>query len=204
MNNLLLARDGAPNKLASVLSDSNDAFLSAKPLPRDYGITGSTFRRYGNCKRPPSTIYREWVDKQALRIVADGGICDRDTFLTTHDELTKSLSSYWTNQAGRRLSFAERNKIVDLFVKALAFAGEHICESARPYLYQHGNIPLDKFSLLAVRELFFGIVVCPAPSMGHIDDVATYNFLQQQIYALTHAHEIPNLVFDHYAWNQQH
>ena len=81
---------------------------------------------------------------------------------------------------------------------------DHPCEQQRKGLYNYANIPLDKKSLTAIGKLFYGIVVSNNPSMGLIQDVDTYNFLQSQIFQLTSSMNVPNLVFDYYAWDMNH
>ncbi len=203
---MLLARDNSGEKLRSALQGAQRDFDAARKMPADLGITGSTFRAYRNCGASPSAIYRKWAASMGYSLIERHDVNNRKSFLALHKKLIESLTQYWNDeeQELRALSFAERHKIIDLFVKAVCFRSGHPCENARLGFYKYGNIPLDKFSLLAIRDLFYGIVVNPAPSMGHIQDQQTYDFLQGQIYMLTHAEGLPNLVFDHYAWDLSH
>lgn len=201
---MFLVRSGSREKLRYALKDTQREFNAAEKMPADLGITGNTFRAYSKCGTSPSAVYRKWAISQGFSLIEQHDVHDRKSFQALHKKLLESLVKYWNKEASRDLSFAERHKIVDLFVKAVSFHSGHSCEKARIGLYHYGNIPLDKFSLLAISDLFYGIVVSPAPSMGHIRDQQTYNFLQNQIFLLTQAENLPNLVFDHYAWNLKH
>lgn len=201
---MLLARDGSGQKITSAFRDTQEEFDAAKSMPADIGITGSTFRAYRNCAASPSSVYREWAQSKGYSTINQNPVSDRKSFQTLHEALLRSLADYWHTQGLRDLSFSERHKIVDLFVKAVAFRSGHACVAARSSLYNYANIPLDKFSLLAISDLFYGIVNSPTPSMGHIRDQETYDFLQAQIFSLTQKEGLPNLVFDHYAWNLAH
>ena len=201
---MLLSRNGSGETLRSVFIDTKRVFDAAEPMSPDIGITGSTFRAYRNFSASPSVIYRKWVFSAGYSIINKHPVNDRKSFQFLHKKLLESLVGEWDAEGLRKLSFSEQHKIIDLFVKAVAFRSGHPCEKARYSLFQYGNIPLDKFSLLAMSELFYGVVVCPSPSMGHIRDKQTYDFLQDQIFMLTQSENLPNLVFDHYAWNLTH
>ena len=201
---MLLAREGSQGKLLSAFGQAQRQFEAGRKMPTDLGITGSTFRAYRNCGGSPSATFRSWATGEAYALINRRAVQNRKDFLKLHGELASSLSAHWSRTGLRNLTVAEKYKIVDLFVKAVAFTSAHPSEKEREALYHYGNIPLDKFSLIAIDSLFYGIVVNPTPSMGHIRDEQTYGFLQDQIYRLTQATNIPNLVFDHYAWNLTH
>ena len=55
-----------------------------------------------------------------------------------------------------------------------------------------------------MKEYFYGIIISPKPSMGDIDSIETYNFLQDQIWNFMKKVKLPNLYFDFYAWNHNH
>lgn len=201
---MLLSRQTAREALKSAQRATEFEFRHGKVMPADLGITGSTFRAYRNCSSSPSEIYRAWAVEKGFRAVALHPVTTREEFLSLHKSLTSSFEKSWNRSGCRPLTFAEKYKVVDLFTKALAFSKGHECEESRFGLYRFANIPLDKFSLLAVSKLFYGIVVDDSPRMGHIKDIETYDFLQSQIFQLTCSAEVPNLAFDHYAWNLTH
>lgn len=172
-----------------------------------YGITGSTFRAYRDFKQSPSKVFRTWATKQ---IESDDifkslkKIKNKDDFNKFHKELSNSLDKFWLDEQNKKLEFHQNNKILDLFVKFLAYTNKTTEFNVKDTILNFGNIPLDKFSLLAVKELFFGIVISNNPSMGNITEEDTYQFLQNQISELMDDAGVPNLYFDIYAWNRTH
>lgn len=201
---MILSRSNAEKELLHAAPLAQIEFDKQAAMPSDFGITGSTFRAFRNCKVSPSSIYRSWVKSEGYDITKSNGIDCRENFINLHRTLEKSLNAFWEKSGARPLSLSERNKVIDLFTKAVSFYAGHPCEHQRLSLYKYANIPLDKFSLLAVQKLFYGIVICDNPSMGHIRDEETYNFIQSQIFKLTSETKISNLVFDHYSWNMTH
>lgn len=199
-----LARQNAESELLDAVRGAELEYHKAQEMASNYGIAGNTFRAFRNCEVSPSHIYRTWVNAHGYNLVNAQNIETRNEFLEFHGVLERSLSEFWEVSGCRPLKLAERNKIIDLFTKAVAFSISHPCEQQRPALYKYANIPLDKFSLLAVKRLFYGIVICDNPSMGNIRDEETYNFIQSQIFQLTAAVNVANLVFDHYSWNMKH
>jgi hypothetical protein len=201
MNNL---RKGAEHILNSATSIADESFNNPKRMSKDFGITGSTFRAYRSCSTSPSLVYKNWVNNNGYAIIGDFSSNHRSGFTELHQRLTQSLEKSWSESGNRDLTVSEKYKLVDLFCKAVAFSIDHPCLNSREFLYKHANIPLDKFSLLLVKKLYFGIVISKNPSMGDIDSLETYLFLQDMIYKTTEALNIPNLVFDILAWNETH
>jgi len=70
-------------------------------------------------------------------------------------------------------------------------------------LVRFAHTPLDKYSLLEIRRDFYGIVISKNPSMGDIDSIETYEFLQRQIQSLMSDASLPALFFDYLAWNKR-
>ena len=192
-------------KLVDAYKEAIVEMRKNRAMPKDMGITGSTFRAYRNCHgRRPSEVYKEWAKSSGMAIVSGGSIESRKQFTDLHSSLASSFSDSWKNAGNRSLLVSEKFKVVDLFVKALAFRSQHNCEEQRNGLFRFANIPLDKFSLLALTDLFVGVVISKAPSMGDIRDIETYEYLQDFIYDATRSLGLPNLVFDFYAWDAFH
>lgn len=191
-------------ELKKTIKETESNYKNPKEMPKDLGIAGNTFRAYKNFGKSPSKIYKDWVKNEAYQLVEQKTLESRDDFILLHDELVRSFENYCKKFGCRNPSFSEKNKVVDLLTKALAFNQNHPCEKQREGLYNYANIPLDKYSLTAIQKLFYGIIVCNNPSMGHVRDLDTYNFLQSQIFQLTSSMGAPNIVFDYYAWNKNH
>lgn len=199
-----LYRDHAVDVISGARTVADAEFQRAAPIPYDFGITGNTLRTYRNTETSPSKVIRGWALEHGLSMINDNIPSNQVEAITLHRKLCESLDECWARAASRDLTVAEKYKAVDLFTKAVAFHGNHLCQHARAGLYWFANIPLDKFSLGAMRSLFYGIVIADPARMGLIKDTETYWFLQEQVFALTSQAKVPNLVFDHYAWNSAH
>lgn len=201
---MFLARNIAGIELKKAIKKTDSCYKNPDKMAKDLGIGGSTFRSFRNFDKSPSEIYRNWVNAKGYKLVKQKTLASRKDFLLLHEELVNSFENHCKELGCREPFISETNKVVDLFTKALAFGTGHPCEQQREGLYKYANIPLDKYSLTAIRELFYGIVVSKNPSMGDVQHVDTYDFLQSQIFELTSSIGVPNLVFDFYAWNMNH
>lgn len=201
-----------PYQIESINAEVKQAILKSKKSAKGYfsekpesdeiksfGISGSTFRAYRNFDPPPSQLYRSWSAEEMERLnkftISDPS---REGFLKLHREMSDRLNS---SKKSKALTPAQHFKLIDLFVK---FSSRY-CENQnlKNFLVSYGNIPLDKFSLQLVGELFYGVVISQNPSMGHISNENTYHLLQKRIYSFTSEIGIPNLYFDHFAWNSR-
>ena len=198
------ARKNAASKLKKAIQVTEKKFRKPDYIDKNLGIAGNTFRTYSHFGQKPSVIYKDWVKEKGYKVVEESTIANRDDFMLLHKKLVKSFETFCKKSGCRPLLISETNKVIDLYTKALAFNIGHPCEKQRQGLYKYANIPLDKYSLTTIGELFYGIIVCNNPSMGHIRDMETYNFIQSRIFDLTSSIKIPNLVFDTYAWDMNH
>jgi len=202
-----LYKPSAVRKLRSINREAKEYFNARKRLDfenenTNWGIAGDTFRSYVNFNNRPSLIYRKWAKKTVsgkdfLKRLND--IKNYQDFLKVHKSIQKSLDRFWKQKQGKSLTLAQRNKIIDLFIKFLSTAEIEGFIGLNNTLLQFGHIPLDKFSLLAVKDCFYGMVLCPSPRMGNIDEIETYYFIQNQIRELMIKAKLPNLFFDFYA-----
>ena len=192
-----MIRKDTLRKFKSYYKDALELDFSTEPST-GLGLGGSTFRSFtGFCE--PSKTYKNWYYKELSKF--DDKILNcrsRRGFVEIHKKLRRSLDSHWRKEQRSPLSFFQRNKIIDLCLKY------QCCTYDIKSILKYGNIPIDKFSLIFIRELFYGIVLSKNPSMGDIDCEETYEFLQETIYELTSKAKVPNLYFDLIAWNLTH
>ena len=194
-----LSRPKSIAKLRRVRAKARKFYAERKSIANNWGIDGSTFRAFRGFSTSPSKLYKAWVDKHGLRKINElTRPYTRKSFEDLHCNLVRSLEQYWKRKSDRQLTIAQKFKVVDLFIKAISRSNS-MTQPVNEFLVQYGHIPLDKYSLNAVKELFYGIVVCNEPRMGNIEDKETYTFIQSQIYLLTSKSKVPNLYFDVYA-----
>jgi len=174
-----------------------------------FGVAGSTFRAYKGHKYPPSKTYKEWVNTffEDNKLKKELSKCsDRNTFLLIHKKITDDLDFFFktnnpNSQKNGGLSISKKFKLVDLFIKYLCLSKRNRNEFKR--LYYFCNIPIDKWSLLALKKHVKGIVLSNKPSMGDIKDEESYFIVQELIFGATQTINIPNLYFDIYAWEMK-
>ena len=201
-----LYRRDSPEKLKQRAIQAKQTFSNLEPLRngKSFGVAANTIRAYRGFDAPLAT-YRYWANEFCNEelLVRLALIKSREAVVEFHTETVAKLNSFWNARQGHSLQYYQTNKLVDLLVKHIAKSFDARDAGVRDNLLQFGNVPLDKFSLLAVKELFYGIVISPSPSMGDVNDQETYEFLQCQIYGLTSAAGVPNLYFDH-SWDAEH
>lgn len=167
---------------------------------KSYGIDGTTFRSFRKIEKPSQT-YRGWVNEliknDSTILWKISNVKSKEEFQKLHSELAKNLNSYWLNAYNIEfICISKINKMLDLFLKYFSRTNQAKEKNIDLIILKYGNIPLDKHSLLRLKDLFYGIVISKKPSMGDIDDKDTYYFIQNQIYHFMVDAEMPNLYFD--------
>lgn len=167
--------------------------------------SGSTFRAYRATRHRPSHLFRSWAMSCLVKRVRSperAALFDSPTLSRLHRLLRNSLSSYWYNHDGTRLSFAQENKLIDLFLRH-AVLWSALPEKRRRWLLAEANVPLDKFTLHYISQIAkaHGIAIPPGASMGFINK-ENYKSIQRAIRVACYGH--PPLHFDILAWNQDH
>ncbi len=170
----------------------------------NFGIAGNTFRSFRSFEYPPSIVYKEWINKNnifKIYLPLLNRINSYESFLEIHKSISNNLDMFWTEKQKKKLSVSQKYKIIDLLLKFLAKVKYQRFNNINKNIVKFAHIPLDKYSLIAIKKFFFGIVISSKPSMGDIKDEETYFFIQNQIRNLTKLVKIPNLYFDYYAWD---
>jgi hypothetical protein len=170
-----------------------------------YGAGGSTLRAYRTVRESPSSVFRGWAGNVCKPDDFVGNIArhlaSRDAFLEWHATLARQLESHWRKKQGRPLSFAQRFKLIDLFIKWLS---EY--DLGNPTLTEgfiaYANCALDRQTLAKLNECLSGALPIPAPSMGHIANENTYNFCQELVGEFAGSCGGTPLLFDYWAWKR--
>jgi hypothetical protein len=169
-----------------------------------YGVAGETFRAYTGWTNRPSDIYRTWAASVCETITPElllQNLTSRDTYVSWHCALAKSLQKHWYRSERKRLSFAHLYKLVDLFIKWLSrhdFGSPEVTVG----FAQYANCALDRQTLAKLNRCLSLALPMPSPSMGHILGPTTYQFSQDAIAAFSHHCEGTPLLFDFYAWKK--
>ncbi len=203
----MLYKNFAIDEIKKVAVQAREYFTKYQSRDKNYGVDQSTFRAYRKFRFKPSDAYREWaheVSSDNIFFNDAVNIASYDDFKLLHSNTREWLASAWKKKQGRELDVPYINKLIDLYFKYIAITDIREDSNIATNIASYGHVPLDKYSLLAIKYLFYGIVLSKNPSMGDVTEMETYYFLQDQIRSLMNAADLPNLYFDYYAWNAKH
>ena len=173
-------------------------------------VGGNTFRSFQKLARQPSVIFREWAaDRLSSRLSTTAAIEDESGYARHLEGHARHLTRYWLAEGKKPLKCGPGRKLLDLLFKGV-IRHEHISNSDRARLIRFLHVPLDSFSLIAVRQCAasgeFGTPVSiPANAkMGFVVSAAQYNQLQQVMRDISAAAGVAPICIDLVAWDQNH
>lgn len=120
------------------------------------------------------------------------------------NKLVGNFRRYWKRAMGREIDFGPSYKLPNLLMKTV------LCrlptrESERLLEYLH--VPLDRYTLIGLCD----IAVLPGgrriprnATMGFVDDLEVYEYLQQLIGALALKARVSRIAYDYLAWDSAH
>jgi hypothetical protein len=181
--------------------------IGVKPFrERDdrFGVAGETFRALRGLEVQPSALYRRWAaalchELDTVNLLENLG--SRDAFLTWHSTLVNELSVHWRKHGGGELSFAHKNKLIDLFVKWLS-SYDFGSMAVSSGFVAHANCALDRQTLTKLNECLSYALPMPSPSMGHIGCKNAYELCQSIIGEFAEQIGGTRLLFDYFAWRR--
>lgn len=174
-------------------------------------VAGNTFRSFQKLARPPSEVFRAWAKSRLTFSVMEefGQLKDQgeyDAFVALHAE---HLARYWQSEGKRPLLFGPGRKLIDLLFKRVARCTE-VAEANRDRLIRLLHVPLDEYSLAAVRQCAaseeFGppIVIPATASMGWITSPQQYAQIQRLTRQIAAVAGVPPICLDLLAWDHAH
>lgn len=173
-------------------------------------IAGNTFRSFQKLACRPSVLFREWAaERMASSLESMPAIVDQKGYSRHLEGHAAHLTRYWLAKGKRPLKFGPGRKLLDLLFKGIVrYAGISDADRARFIRFLH--VPLDSFSLLAVRQCaasgdFGPRVAIPANAkMGFVTSAEQYNWLQQIMRRVSEAAGVTQICIDLVAWDQAH
>ena len=173
-------------------------------------VGGSTFRSFQKLARRPSVVFREWAaDRLSSSLPTMAAIADESGYAHHLEGHARHLTRYWLAQGKRPLKFGPGRKLLDLLFKGV-IRHQQISNPDRARLIRFLHVPLDSFSLIAVRHCaasgeFGPRLSIPAKAkMGFVVSAAQYNQLQQVMRAIGAAAGVAPICIDLVAWDQNH
>jgi hypothetical protein len=191
----------------------NEAFKTSRYLVIKKSVVGSTIRAYHGGIYEPSSIFRTWSQnvffkKGKIETLLKSR--DYKEFDKVHAKLERSLNTYWRKKAQKELKVCYSCKLLDLLLKMVINFSE-IPRRSKNKLLKHLHVPLDKYTLYALRNIWNNHLesnnnelkkITANPSMSFIGD--DYN-LYMEIQACIRISVKPYnpIEFDFAVWNRQ-
>lgn len=174
-------------------------------------IRGFNQKKLG-LKDSPMTIYRDWASDFVMWLGYSefSEVTDRETFQAFHRRARESCERYYQKHgANAGLTFGMTAKLVDLLLKRLVRFPE-IPDAERLQLSEFLHVPLEKYTLNAIRELDVmdaeGKKV-PLPktiTMAHVTREEIYTGIQTLFIDMAKEAEVPPILLDYLLWDMQH
>ncbi|MCI0536551.1 MAG: hypothetical protein L0Z50_15130 [Verrucomicrobiales bacterium] len=173
-------------------------------------VGGNTFRSFHKLARQPSVIFREWAADRLSSILPTMAAIEDEIGYAHHlDEQARHLTRYWRSEGKKPLRFGPGRKLLDLLFKGVV-RHQDISDSDRARLIRFLHVPLDSFSLIAVRQCaasgeFGPRMSIPANAkMGFVVSPAQYNQLQQIMRGIGAVAGVAPICIDLVSWDQNH
>jgi hypothetical protein len=168
-------------------------------------VGGSTFRSFRDVKKP-SKIFRGWALKSLTRWIKNdelSRISDQVQYDRWLRKESKKLRNHWNRRSRIRIKYGQRSKLMDLLMKEVVRCDE-LDESIGKRLVRWLHVPLDKYTLRAVRKCVDDPRIPSGASMGFVKSRGVYEKVQKAVRDLAHdAHAAP-ILLDVAVWNRQH
>lgn len=162
-----------------------------------YCVDNSTIRAFGKAASiySPLSLFRSWAYSYLAEKSTVARIERQVDFSIIHGHARESLIRYWKRyEKHNSLSYHQANKLIDLFFKLMPCCNL-FSKSARTHIFANANVPLDKYSLLHLKEHSDACKDIPSNvSMGFIDTPSKYERFQSEIGRLCGRY--PKIVFD--------
>ena len=173
-------------------------------------VGGNTFRSFQNLARQPSLVFREWAAARLSSSMSTmAAIADQGGYSRHMEDHARHLAKYWLAEGKKPLKYGPGRKLLDLLFKGVVRYAQ-ISDSDRARLIRFLHVPLDSFSLTAVRHCAasgeFGarVSIPVSAKMGFVVSAAQYNQLQQVMRGIGAAAGVAPVCIDLVAWDHNH
>lgn len=182
-------------------------------------VTGNTFRAFrfrsvGIHDLAPSSVYREWTNLQLNK--DKNAICKIESFESMMQyviDTASKLDKDWSEKTkGRnKIGFGRSAKLLNLSIKHLLHLDKKLCpELNKSEFIKYLNVPLDSYTIQAIRNICPELNIPKNASMGYIQDENQYRKFQNTILELTKKsnnnseREITPFDYEFAVWNAAH
>ena len=174
-------------------------------------IRGFNQKKLG-LKESPMNIYRDWASDFVMWLGYSDfrEVTDQDSFEAFFRKARLSCEkAYQKAGAKELLTYGQTSKLVDLLLKRLVRFPE-IPDAERIQLSQYLHVPLEKYALLAVRELEVidrkgeKVSLPKSATMAHITKEEVYYGIQDLFRDIAKEAEVPPIFIDYMLWDMMH
>ena len=166
----------------------------------------NTFRAFSKLPERPSLVFRSWAGEELKNqitiseLLTIGAQSQYDEWAR---EFSLKLSHTWQKRRGETMPYGPSRKLPNLLLKKFVL-WEGLSDVQRSELQHYLHIPLDSFTLVAIRNSITDFRIPKNATMSFVRDETIYNQIQQAIRAVAHRARVPAIYFDVLAWNMSH
>ncbi len=174
-------------------------------------IRGFNQKKLG-LKESPMNIYRDWASDFVMWLgyTEFREVTDREGFEVFHRKAQQSCERAFQKQgANSGLTYGQTTKLVDLLLKRLVRFPE-IPDDERVRLSEFLHVPLEKYTLIAIRELEVidgegkPVKIPKSATMANITRADVYTGIQSLFNDMAKEAEAPTIFLDYLLWEMQH
>lgn len=171
-----------------------------------HSVGSNTFRAFRKTQEPPSVVFRAWA---AEELESETFMAELNNLSSTNDfdewirRLCSRFNSAWHAAMGVQIPYGPRRKLPNLLMKEFAL-WTGLDDARRATLVRWLHVPLDKYTLLAMRNCVTDVSIPKSATMRFVTSQAMYDRLQSVIREFAAKAEVPAIYFDNLAWNVAH
>jgi len=196
------ALDSAQEQIATWFAQRK----SSLPEIVHHSVGSNTFRAFRKTQKPPSVVFRTWAAKELESesfMTELNGLASQKEFDEWISRVSDRFNSAWQAAMGAEISYGPRRKLPNLLLKELAL-WTGLDDAHRATLVRWLHVPLDKYTLLAMRNCVTAVNIPKSATMRFVTSQAMYDRLQGVIREFAAKAQVPPIYFDNLAWNAAH
>jgi hypothetical protein len=174
----------------------------------------NTFRAFRNMPQKPSVVFRDWAKDALLgkehRLASLQKICSPDEYDRWMVALGRSLRRRWEAKMEEEMGYGHSMKLPNLLMKGICVSPD-LPRSVADRLVWHLHVPLDSFSIRAVRHCVRGSAVesvigrvKASAAMGDVKTGEVYDGFQKLMRSLAGRANVPPIAIDILTWDGAH
>jgi hypothetical protein len=169
-------------------------------------LSGNTFRAFPNMSQHPSAVFRRWAmaEFQNRKTVSElTTINSQAQFDRWVREFSGRFAKAWRRQMNVSIPYGPGRKLPNLLLKCFVL-WDGLSRVQRAKLLSYLHVPLDSFTLIALRNCISDPKIPKNATMKFVGDETMYNLIQEVIRDIAHKARVPAIYFEVLAWDKRH